>query len=231
MKKFIFGAVTLACISASAALLASPYSTTLCQENGYECYHAERGETWESLFPNQHERDLVKRLNRVNLQLRPGMVYAVPSNLGSVNKLDLAPFPHHITSTGEKTVIVDQAKLAWGAYSADGELVNWGPASGGKGYCPDLGRGCRTATGTFHVYNKGSAGCVSHKFPVGRGGAEMPYCMFFKGGFALHGSKTVPGFNASHGCIRLFTEDARWLNQDFIDTNSTKIVVEKPGAI
>jgi len=39
--------------------------------------------------------------------------------------------------------------------------------------------------------------------------------MYFHGGFALHGSYEVPGFNASHGCVRLFVPDAEWLNQDF----------------
>jgi len=32
--------------------------------------------------------------------------------------------------------------------------------------------------------------------------------MFFHGGFALHGSPSVPGYNASHGCVRLFDDDA-----------------------
>jgi len=232
MNKFILRSIAIASIGVSPVLLASPFSAKLCHDDSqYTCYHAERGDTWESLFPDQQERDLVKRLNRVNLQLRPGMVYAVPNHIESMNKLDLAPFPHHRATDGKKTVIVDQNKLAWGAYSENGDLVNWGPASGGRGYCPDLHGACRTATGTFTVYNKGSAGCISHKFPLGRGGAEMPYCMFFKGGYALHGSNTVPGYNASHGCVRLFKEDARWLNQDFIDVNSTRVIIQRPGSI
>jgi uncharacterized protein YcbK (DUF882 family) len=39
--------------------------------------------------------------------------------------------------------------------------------------------------------------------------------MFFAPYYALHGSPQVPGFNASHGCVRLFSEDARWLNENF----------------
>lgn len=50
----------------------------------------------------------------------------------------------------------------------------------------------------------------------------MPWCMYFHGGFALHGSYEVPGFNASHGCIRMFVPDAEWLNQEF--TNGEKEV-------
>ena len=45
----------------------------------------------------------------------------------------------------------------------------------------------------------------------------MPYCMFFHTGFALHGSYEVPGYNASHGCVRLYKEDAKWLNEEFVE--------------
>ena len=45
----------------------------------------------------------------------------------------------------------------------------------------------------------------------------MPYCMYFHKGFALHGSNDIPGFRASHGCIRMFTDDAKWLNHEFVD--------------
>jgi lipoprotein-anchoring transpeptidase ErfK/SrfK len=32
----------------------------------------------------------------------------------------------------------------------------------------------------------------------------------------MHGSYTVPGYRASHGCVRMFNEDAQWLNKEFI---------------
>jgi lipoprotein-anchoring transpeptidase ErfK/SrfK len=114
--------------------------------------------------------------------------------------------------------------MAWGAYEANGSLVRWGPASSARGYCPDIGRGCHTVTGRFAIYQKEGRGCYSTKFPVGRGGAPMPYCMFFHGGFALHGSYEVPGYNASHGCIRLFVDDAEWLNEEFTDIGTPVIV-------
>lgn len=55
----------------------------------------------------------------------------------------------------------------------------------------------------------------------------MPYCMFFHGGYALHGSYKVPGYDDSHGCIRLFIDDARWLNEEFVKIGITKIVIQK----
>jgi lipoprotein-anchoring transpeptidase ErfK/SrfK len=52
----------------------------------------------------------------------------------------------------------------------------------------------------------------------------MPWAMFFHGGFAIHGSNEVPNYNASHGCIRLYPADARWLNQNVLNYGSTVIV-------
>jgi len=89
-------------------------------------------------------------------------------------------------------------------------------------------RGCRTARGEFAFYRKRGRGCKSGKYPLRKGGgAPMPYCMYFYRGFAFHGSPTVPGYNASHGCVRLFTEDAKWLNQNFVTTDrSVKVKVK-----
>ncbi len=50
----------------------------------------------------------------------------------------------------------------------------------------------------------------------------MPYCMYFHKGFALHGSDDIPGYRASHGCVRMFIEDAKWLNQEFVEVGNDK---------
>ena len=112
-------------------------------------------------------------------------------------------------------VVVDPGVMAWGAYDSYGNLVHWGPMSGGKNYCSDVKRGCRTVVGRFKFYHQRGPNCKSSKFPIGRGGAPMPYCMFFHGGFALHASPVVPGYHASHGCVRIFKEDAKWMNEEF----------------
>lgn len=131
-----------------------------------------------------------------------------------------APFPQRISSGN--LIKVDLRKLAWAAYDSQGYLVRWGPASGGKKYCPDIRRSCRTVTGTYTIYRKQGPGCRSSRFPVGRGGAPMPYCMHFHGGYAMHGGN-VPGYNASHGCVRLHYEDAQWLNQNFVQVGRTRV--------
>lgn len=190
------------------------YGAKLCGTEGYECYTAKRGDTWAKLFPDEDIRIAVMKVNRVNIGLYKGMKIAIPSSLGE-SFMDHAPFPAHDESTGNRYIKVSLSKLAFGAYDENGDLLYWGPISGGKGYCPDIRRGCHTPTGQFAIYNKGGAGCKSSKYPVGRGGAPMPYCMFFRGGFALHGSHDVPGYHASHGCVRISKDDAKWLNQTF----------------
>lgn len=141
------------------------------------------------------------------------------------------PFNGYIAATGGKTIIVDPNTHMWAAYAGDGSLVRWGRASLGKNYCPDLGRGCRTVTGTFRINDKGGPGCISHRFPLEtHGGAHTPYCMHFYKGYALHGSYDVPNHNASHGCIRVPVEDAQWLNQEFAEVG-TKVVVKPYSAV
>lgn len=133
--------------------------------------------------------------------------------------------PQHI-NTGEKTVIVDPRVHAWGAYSANGELVKAGIASAGSDWCRDLGRPCHTSSGSFRVYSLGAPDCKSRIFPIPKGGAPMPYCMFFNNGQALHGvpSSEVGEGNYSHGCVRLQVGDAEWLRYNFVNVGTRVIV-------
>jgi len=133
--------------------------------------------------------------------------------------------PQHIFSTGERTVVVDPSRHVWGAYDSSGNLVRAGLASAGSNWCPDLGRPCRTKVGTFRVQYLGSSGCVSSRFPIPTGGAPMPYCMYFNGNQALHGSYELAEANISHGCVRIPVGDAEWLRFNFINIG-TKVIVK-----
>ena len=137
-------------------------------------------------------------------------------------------FPATRPATGHKIFIFSPQAHAYAAYDANGNRVRTGKASGGQDFCPDIGQPCRTATGTYRVNAKGDADCISHIFPIETGGgAPMPYCMKFGGqGFAIHGSYDVPeDSNASHGCIRVTPESARWLSQNFVDIGTTVYVM------
>ncbi len=204
------------------------FGAKLCKKPEYKCVKVKKGDSWNKMFPNSRQRDLVKRLNRVNTRLRPGKVIAVPKKLSGLSLDDVAPFPKAIDAPKRTTVVVDQKQLAWGAYSADGRLLKWGPMSGGKKWCADIKEKCHTPSGKFTVFRKEGAECKSSSFPVDKpgGGAPMPYCVFFNGGIAFHGSSTVPGYNASHGCVRMYTEDAKWLNTSFIEMGRTQVLVD-----
>lgn len=133
-------------------------------------------------------------------------------------------FPETRPATGKRVFIYDPRQLSWAAYDSDGTLVRTGPGSAGSGYCPDLGQPCRTPSGTFQIFSKQDVDYKSKVFPIPRGGAPMPYAMFFHGGAAIHGSVEVMEHNASHGCVRILTEDAEWLNDSFLDYGSTVII-------
>lgn len=211
------------------------YAHKLCPLPEYECIKVKAGDSWKKLWPKAETRDLIKRINRRNMRLVPGMILAVPRNLENVSIWDVSPFPRYISIQGRKLIVVDQNKLAWGAFNEQGELQWWGPISSGKNYCPDVRRNCQTITGGFQVFNKKGSDCISNVFPVeDGGGAKMPYCMFFYRGYALHGSSEVPGYRDSHGCVRIFKKDAKWLNQNFIETPSeannhqgTRVIVQE----
>lgn len=107
------------------------------------------------------------------------------------------------------------------AHDGSGSVVRSFKASGGRNYCPDTHRRCHTPTGTFHVLSERGADCRSSRYPIGKGGSPMPYCMFFTQFYAIHGSYEVPNYNASHGCIRVHPPAAKWLMNHFVDIGTT----------
>ena len=131
----------------------------------------------------------------------------------------------HLNYAANNAFVFSPRTLQWQAINANGKVVRAGHGSGGRGYCPDIKRSCHTPTGTYRVISKSGPSCRSSRYPVGRGGAPMPYCMFFSRYYAIHGSPDVPNRNASHGCIRVVPSDARWLNQNFVHIG-TKVVVK-----
>ena len=69
-------------------------------------------------------------------------------------------------------------------------------------------KGYRTPTGTFQPYLMKKMH-YSSKYD----NAPMPNSIFFHGGYAIHATEAVNnlGRPASHGCIRLHPQNARWL--------------------
>lgn len=233
MKKVVVTLIML--LIATTVWSYTRYGETLCNDPDYYCIKIKSGDSWSGLFPNDETKDIVRRVNRMNTRLRPGMTIAIPKNLDRLTIYDVAPFPRYIESDGEKTIYISQQKLAWGAYDEEGELLWWGPISSGLDDCRGVIGGCTTPTGSYRIIRKQDIDCISTAFPRREygesGGAQMPFCMHFFRGYALHGSEDVPGYRASHGCIRMFTEDARWLNEEFVDLpggglKGTRVIID-----
>lgn len=139
-------------------------------------------------------------------------------------------YPLHIKPTGERVFIFDPKASAWAAYDEEGNRVMTGSGSAGVDHCEeDPNKSCRTVTGSFRVYNKHGVDCRSGEYPVDtKGGAKMPYCMYFSGGFTIHAAYEVPDHPSSHGCIRVLPSAAKWLNEEFIRIGTKVIVLAYP---
>lgn len=121
----------------------------------------------------------------------------------------------------QKVFVFSPRDKHWVAYE-NGHKVASGVANGGMD-------GHRTPVGVFHVMDKAGPYHVSSVYPKykngSRGGAPMPYAMHFtKIGHAIHGSPQIYNHNSSHGCIRVKTSAAKWLNESFMTRGTTVIV-------
>lgn len=130
----------------------------------------------------------------------------------------------HQIQPGEKVIVVNPRRHVWGAYSKEGVLLHAGLATSGSTWCADLGRSCRTKVGTFRINSLGASNCKSSRYPLHKGGAPMPYCMYFNGNQGIHGSYEVSEGNRSHGCVRVRVKDAEWLRFHFA-TIGTKVII------
>ena len=135
-------------------------------------------------------------------------------------------FPMQIKARGEKQFIFDPKASAWAAYYEEGTRVMTGSGSAGVDACEEnAAQSCRTITGTFRVYNKRGLNCRSGEYPVDtKGGAKMPYCMYFYQGFTIHAAYEVPEHPSSHGCVRVLPSAAKWLNEEFMAIG-TKVTI------
>lgn len=203
------------------------YGKQLCNLPGYQCAPVPPKQHWDTLWPNYRERHIMMLLNRSNVALKYRDWVVIPNDLAKATAVDISPFPKLIYPPKQKLIVVNLSLQAFAAYNANGHMVYWGPASGGKAWCDDIHQPCKTPTGLFRVFKKEGANCVSKTFPVNSGGSPMPYCMFFHNGSAIHGAE-VPSIPSTHGCVGVNNNDARWLNQHFVTAdakNGTLVLV------
>lgn len=205
----------------------APYfARSLCDLPEFYCKAVEPGDTWVGLWPDPHERSIVMRLNRTNVALAYRSWLVVPRHLAHARFIDFSPLPHFNKPTGHPYVVLNLGVFAFGAYDKTGRLVHWGPVTSGSHVCPNTTGQCETVTGDFHVYKIQGEQCISHTYPLEtKGGAPMPYCMHFYQAYAMHAS-TLSGFeDRSQGCVRMFFDDAKWLNTQFVTKGMRVIVI------
>jgi hypothetical protein len=141
----------------------------------------------------------VLRVNRRDLaHVRKGDSLVVPDRFDS---LRCAPFPRALAAADSlpKLLLISLRVQAFGAYER-GALTHWGPTSTGKRATPTPAR-------LYHTNwkDKQRASTVNGEWLL----TWYVNLDNFQG-ISLH-QYELPGYPASHSCIRLLEEDARWL--------------------
>lgn len=84
--------------------------------------------------------------------------------------------------------------------------------------------GHATPRGTYSITWRWPGWHDSSEYPSDSGNGNMYNAMYFKsGGYAIHGSRSVPWYPASHGCVRvnIKTADQLWNSVP----NGTKVII------
>ncbi|HWP45288.1 MAG TPA: L,D-transpeptidase [Blastocatellia bacterium] len=143
---------------------------------------------------------VILKINRTDPgHVRRGHVLAVPETIS--DDLSVAPLPRELKQAAsiDKLILVSRRVQAFGAYES-GELVYWGPTSTGKRATP-------TPAGLYHTNwkSKLTRSTVDSSW-------VLPWCFNLDNfqGIAFH-QYALPGYPASHGCVRLLEEDAKWI--------------------
>jgi len=128
----------------------------------------------------------------------PGLV--VPEEW-SQDPLTYSPFPGEWPAAAAyaKAIVVDQPFQAFAAYE-NGRLVRWGPVSTGRKDTP-------TPDGTFHLtWRARSRRSTDNEDWL----LEWYFNFVNERGVSFH-LFDLPGYPASHACVRMLLRDAQWL--------------------
>jgi lipoprotein-anchoring transpeptidase ErfK/SrfK len=142
---------------------------------------------------------------------------ATPDVLGA---LPAATDPAPLLPDGGATRIEVDLRRQVLFYWRDGVLLRILPVSTGTGrhYCEDGDCGVAvTPSGSFRIERRIRG---QHKSPLGL----LFDPLFFTGGYAIHGSPSVPGYPASHGCIRIPLHVSGWFYDNVFDRTPVYVV-------
>ncbi len=150
---------------------------------------------------NEAEREIILAINRISSRVvKTGKVLVLPDTL-SKQIMDYSPYPDTLQGfdTLPKLLLVSRRIQAFAIYEK-GILKRWGPVSSGKKSTP-------TPAGLFHTNFK-----VKIKISSENSSWILPWYFNFyaKRGIAFH-QYTLPGYPASHACVRMQDKDAKWI--------------------
>lgn len=150
---------------------------------------------------SEEQLGLILALNRVDKnRLRPERPIIIPDCVAEEFNT-YSPMPDNIDFLQciPKTVLISKRVQAFGLYE-NGELVKWGPVSTGKS-------STRTPSGLNYGNYK-----AKRKVSTVDPSWILPYYFNFMNfeGVGVH-QYALPGYPASHGCVRLYMDDAKYI--------------------
>ena len=165
----------------------------------------------------EEERGIILAINRIsNSVVKKGKVLVVPDTLTS-QMLDYSPFPAMLAGFDSvpKLILISCRIQAFAIYE-NGINTRWGPVSSGK-------KSTATPAGLFHTNFKAEV-----KISSVNSDWIMPWYFNFyaRRGIALH-QYFLPGYPASHACVRMQEKDAKW----FFDWADQWKVSAKTGSV
>jgi hypothetical protein len=172
-------------------------------------------------FQNKYkheEKKIIFAINRIDYgRISVGSKLVIPDTL-VMNLIKYSPFPEHIEILNfiPKTLLIAQRIQGFALYE-NGKLIKWGPVSSGKRSTP-------TPNGLHYANYK-----TKLKISTVDAAWRMPYYFNFMNfyGVGFH-EYSLPGYPASHACVRAYREDAQfvydWAQQWKLNNSGRKII-------
>lgn len=149
----------------------------------------------------KEQKYTIAALNRIDTDHINGRDTLVVPNEFKAAFMDYTPFPRKLDNLGEvsKIVIFSYPIQAYAVYEK-GNLVKWGPTNMGK-------KSAQTPRGLFFTNWKGRQvrSTVDDEWIL-----NWNFNISNSGGVGWH-QYALPGYPASHSCLRLLDADAQWL--------------------
>lgn len=150
---------------------------------------------------NDPQRQVILALNRVDMANLPKADSIVIPTDASTNLMEYSIFPYNVRSIKDirKIIFFSYPAQAWGAYE-NGHLVKWGPTNMGR-------ENAQTPTGLFFTNWKAeeTRSTVDDEWIL-----KWNFNIANQDGVGWH-QYEMPGYPASHSCLRLFEPDAKYL--------------------